>query len=726
MSRPHGHRAPYDRPDMYDDHPDSAHQQSYSYSHSPEAPHGNDVLKDYARSTTTRRHSPTGDAPYERRPDAPRSPRREGRGRYTDRDREGYRSPRRDYSRSRSREPYGGPPSRTLIMDGLPVEMTQEDGMAFLAFCGFLQIAHELKTSFTADGLEQVRLIRDKRTGQSRQFAFAKFATLRDSKVFLEMYYPSIQFRGSYGMPQTSEEFAQARLAYSREKEDRDRPGKGEGDWMCEVCGLANYQQRTLCFRCHAPRMRPSATGIVGVATQANVSAFSGATTTGDSDVSPDNKASQFLLFRNLEPGVTEELLAKAVTKLYRIKGSTTPPETQANKKPKMMSTSTDANLGAKEGSLMRVFLVRDRKTNESWRYGFAEFGSVDDAQAAMAKYNSSDKFTISSKPVLASYIHAGVFVPVLQAPSAEFEKLTFSPLSNPAMKLMYWDEGAFASEMAVAREASMDARSKENPNAKLAAAAAGEGLVDAAKAGASKKRKAEKEDAAATKKVIAPHLKFWSNQHAELHGLPANSAEGPGESNAKEAQQNDADAPPTQTFADPIRKCCLLCSRQFKTDAEVNKHERLSQLHRDNMLKENLVEKALAKLGKLNDAAYRDRAQERRKAFNQPKQPSSQHKKGKDTTAPVAEEPPKPVQSKGAALLGKMGWTAGEGLGAQGTGRTEAIETHLYAQGVGLGAQGGKVGDAVEEANRATGGSYADFVSRAKDKAKERFEQMS
>jgi hypothetical protein len=435
------------------------------------------------------------------------------------------------------------------------------------------------------------------------------------------------------------------------------------------------------------------------------------------------------LLFRNLEPGVTEELLAKAVTKLYRVKGTTTPPETQANKKPKMMSTSTDANLGAKEGSLMRVFLVRDRKTNESWRYGFAEFGSVDDAQAAMAKYNSTDKFTISSKPVLVSYIHAGVFVPVLQAPSAEFEKFTFSPFSNPAMKLMYWDESGFASEMAVAREASSDARSKENPNAKLAAAAAGEGLLDAAKAGTSKKRKAEKEDATTAKKVIAPHLKFWSNQHAELHGLPANSATETGDSNTKEAQQNDADALPTQTFADPARKCCLLCSRQFKTDAEVNKHERLSQLHRDNMLKEDLVEKALAKLGKINDpdsAAYRDRAQERRKAFNQPKQPSAQHKKGKDATAPVAEEPPKAVQSKGAALLGKMGWTAGEGLGAQGTGRTEAIETHLYAQGVGLGAQGGKVGDAVEEANRATGGSYADFVSRAKDKAKERFEQMS
>jgi hypothetical protein len=45
-------------------------------------------------------------------------------------------------------------------------------------------------------------------------------------------------------MPQTSEEFAQARLAYSREKEDRDRPGKGEGDWMCEVVGPTGVSLR--------------------------------------------------------------------------------------------------------------------------------------------------------------------------------------------------------------------------------------------------------------------------------------------------------------------------------------------------------------------------------------------------------------------------------------------------------------------------------------------------
>lgn len=42
-----------------------------------------------------------------------------------------------------------------------------------------------------------------------------------------------------------------------------------------------------------------------------------------------------------------------------------------------MASTTGDSNLGAREGSIRRVLLVRDRRTNESWRYGFAEFATV-------------------------------------------------------------------------------------------------------------------------------------------------------------------------------------------------------------------------------------------------------------------------------------------------------------------------------------------------------------
>jgi RNA-binding protein 5/10 len=468
------------------------------------------------------------------------------------------------------------------------------------------------------------------------------------------------------------------------------------------------------------------------------MSSFSGFSTTGDSDVSPNNQVSQFLLFRNLEPGVTEELLAKGVMKLYRSKTSSPPPEGQAVKKTKINSTSSDANLGARDGSLRRVLLVRDRKTNESWRYGFAEFNNVEDAQAAMAKYNSSEKFTISSKPVLVSYIHAGVFVPVLQAPASEFEKFTFSPLSNPSLKLMYWDESAYVNEMAIAQEEkSALNKAKEKVNAMLAAAAK-EGLLDSSKDGdgKSKKRKAEKDSSSTSKKVVAPHLQFWSNRHAELHGLPQKDTEEPSDEAEPlavktKSLRKEQEGPPSQSFADMNRKCCFLCSRQFKTKAEVNKHERVSQLHRDNMLNEVLKAKALAKLAKLADpegAGYRDRAKERRQAFNQPKQPAAQHNKAvKDKVAvPAPEDDPAPVQSKGAALLGKMGWTAGEGLGAQGTGRTEAISTELYVQGVGLGAAGGKMGDAVEEASRSTRGDYKEWVDKAKEKAKERFESLS
>jgi len=463
-----------------------------------------------------------------------------------------------------------------------------------------------------------------------------------------------------------------------------------------------------------------------------NMSAFSGFAATGDSDAAPDNAASQFLLVRGLEPGVSEEILSKGISKLYKSKPTQPTTDFQTNKK-QMSSSSNISSLGAKDGSLQRVLLVRDRKTADSWRYGFAEFSTVDDAQAAMAKFKASDRFTISSKPVLLSYIHAGVFVPVLNPMGLENDRFTFSPLSNAAMKLMYWDEAAYASELAidiVPQKSGLNHR--ESSYAKSATAAAHEGLLPLSSEGEpkTKKRKIEK-DTAGSKKVVAPHLQFWTNRHAELHGLPSKDDQASAESNPL-VPTTPADAPPSQTYADLDRKCCLLCSRQFKTEAEVNKHERMSQLHRDNLKDEGLVSKALAKLAKnsetsLDSSAYRDRAKERRTAFNQPKQPApQQHNRSKETAGqPKAVDEPPPPPSKGAALLGKMGWTAGEGLGAQGTGRTEAITTELYSQGVGLGAIGGKLGDATEEAARQTKGSYADFLNKTKDKAKERFQSL-
>lgn len=468
-----------------------------------------------------------------------------------------------------------------------------------------------------------------------------------------------------------------------------------------------------------------------------NISSHSSFLISGDHDVSPT--PSQFLLFRSLEAGVTEELLAKAVTKLYRIAPSSPAGEGVPNKKSKIASTSSDTTLGAKAGTLRRVLLVKDRKDNASWKYGFAEFASVEDAIAAMNKYNSSERFTISSKPVQVSYIHAGVFIPVHQSAVPIDDKFTFSPLNNSAMKLMYWDQGAYCSELLVEKEKTKVEKMKEKVAAatkRAAAAAADEGLLgppsDKAVA-ASKKRKADKDKESAP---VAKHLAFWSNRHAEIHGLPPVAPVAEGVFNGNSSNKVTAatsgsakvDALPIQSFADMEKMCCLLCKQQFKTGDAVKKHERLSQIHKDNLKNDHLIIATLTKYPKLSietvedDGAYRDRAKERRQQFAQPKQAP-----GKKAAPPPEEKDEfvKPADNKAAKMLEKMGWTAGQGLGAEGTGRTEAISTELYAQRVGLGAAGGKVGDAVEEANKATGSTYADFLQKGKDKTRERFENM-
>ncbi|KAI9749438.1 MAG: hypothetical protein M4579_006875 [Chaenotheca gracillima] len=527
------------------------------------------------------------------------------------------------------------------------------------------------------------------------------------------------------------------RISFCREREDRDRGPKSEEEWKCLNCMFPNYARRTECRRCAASREdaaiyeEPTETRFVN---------------TGESDMSPDGTPSQFLLFRDLEVSVTEELLARGAAKLYKTSDNSLPQAQPAKKNNyKVSSTSSDAHLGAREGSLKRVLLVKDRRTGDSWRYGFAEFSSTEDSQAALAKYNAQERFTISSKQVKVNFIHAGVFVPMLN-PNPHLERFTFSPLSNPSLKLAYWDEEGYVSELVIPEQES-DSKStapkKTSSASQKAAAAEKEGLVKVSKENEvkSKKRKVDAAAAANNKKAIPAHLSFWRNRHAELHGIASNKADtdlgAPSRddengSTAKKIAAEDA-APPLRSFADMDRKCCLLCSRQFKSDAEVHKHERLSKLHRDNLGSEELKQKALAKLSKAegdaDQPAYRDRARERRTAFNQPKRPSAPEAgtqlrtKEPDTAAP--EEVPT-AQSKGAALLGKMGWNAGEGLGVQGEGMAAPIETELYVQGVGLGAQGGKVGDAVVEAGRNTKGQYSDFLEKTRDKAKERFERLA
>lgn len=342
-----------------------------------------------------------------------------------------------------------------------------------------------------------------------------------------------------------------------------------------------------------------------------------------------------------------------------------------------------------------------------------------------MTRFKSFEKFTISSKPVMVTYIHAGVFIPASD-PSVTANRFSFRPLNSQAPKLMYWDDGGFVTELTLSTEEDNTMQGQPSQPSNQA-----KGTKDQEKA---KKRKADTTASANPKKLAMPsQLQFWSERHAELHGIPNTSDSIP--TAAGMADENPKIVPPTQSYADYNKICCWLCMRSLKNVAKLKLHERASEMHKANLQNKELTEYAMYKLIKHGlvqapddyqqppISEYRDRAMERRQAFGPTATVSSQKHAPKEDIEPPGQTK---TISKGASLLGKMGWSEGTGLGAQGTGVMEPIATEIYAQGVGLGAQGSKLGDAAEEAGRNTRGRYDEFLEKTRNTARQRYEEMN
>lgn len=450
-------------------------------------------------------------------------------------------------------------------------------------------------------------------------------------------------------------------------------------------------------------------------------------------------------------------------------------------------------------------------------RYGFAEFATFEDAQAAIEKFKASPKFTISSKPVSVAFIHNGVFVPHTGPVTDENSRFVFNPIYNKDIYLRYWDNRVYPSILSVS--GAIDPAKKQSPDN----AGSPEKPSDEAQDASGKKLRRFKvgQPTTTAKPAIAmgPQLQMWAKKRAELVGeaqaqaeLAENTDPSPAQTEkergskrtgvkdsylsysdldslscllcmrkfassqalrdhevlnkdhianlSREGKREAAienltaegkrpqivtlrvfDSPHTPSgriytsYADRESLHCLICERKFTKAAMLSLHERESEMHRRNLADQRNIDRAISQLARTGKTPrkmmpaknkglqYRDRARERRQAYNQPGAP--RRKAPKEDAAPV-KEPEKPAApSKGAALLGKMGWTAGEGLGAERTGRTDVIATDMYAAGVGLGAEGGKIGDAAEEAARKTKDNYSDFVEVTRSKARERYEKL-
>ncbi|KAI1823709.1 hypothetical protein F4861DRAFT_531399 [Xylaria intraflava] len=606
-----------------------------------------------------------------------------------------YHSPRDGYYRDASSQRAPGRPYHTLKLDDVPDWLDPQE---------IDDIMHDMG----ARGLIDVRIKSDDRAGSRRCYAFAEFKYENDAADFLERYYPALEIKDRAGAP------TRIYIEYSRER----RQAASVDDWKCTLCHFDNFSRRATCKQCKAPR---SSENVVDMRLD------------GQSDECPQQTPSQFVVIRGLAPSTSETILAAGVKKLYMSKEDE--PKQPLGTPAKLRSTAPIGNthgLGAKPGSLVRVFMVRDKSTDISCNYGFAEFFTIDDARAAIAKYNAHPQFTISSKPVTIAFIHSGVFIPYLNPVQQQDRKFTFSATHNPTLRLSYWNPSVYANELLTFDESLYGDKAQKSDLA-----------PESTTTKESKKRKADRDLAQpGGKKVIAmaPQLQMWANKHAELRGSKdtgddapslddAGTATGP---NATAVPKNHMITPSPMSYADLDQMCCLLCRRKFKNEPSLRRHEQMSDMHKTNLENEDLIAKAtqdLKALGKEPTSTYRDRAKERRLVHNQPNKPKlhlpRKHVPSNKDADSAAEAPAPPTISKGAGLLAKMGWTTGEGLGAEGGGRTEIIETMAYTPGVGLGAEGGKIGDAVQEAARSTKNDYADFVSKTKDKARQRYEKL-
>lgn len=130
----------------------------------------------------------------------------------------------------------------------------------------------------------------------------------------------------------------------------------------------------------------------------------------------------------------------------------------------------------------------------------------------------------------------------------------------------------------------------------------------------------------------------------------------------------------------------------------------------------------------------YRDRASERRAVFGKEEVPdnkakaaaaggkdkekskaaSSQSQESETASAPVLDE-----SNKGGALLAKMGWSKGMGLGKESLGAVNPVEALVYRQGAGLGSSKGK--SAEEEGRKRSREGKDAYVDEARERSRQR-----
>ncbi|KAI9498474.1 hypothetical protein BDB00DRAFT_450183 [Zychaea mexicana] len=203
--------------------------------------------------------------------------------------------------------------------------------------------------------VDEVTLIRDRDTGESRKFAFVRFTSVGHAVQFVEKHYPHF-YMGHH----------RVRVDYCNKegaKEDKI-------EWRCLKCGKFNNDSRPVCVECRAPFEGSKAQ-------KRSKEIESMAINDGTKDVA--HTSNNMILLRNLDNLSSEESIFYAVRSLP---------------------------------SLRRVLLIKDKLTRMSCGFAFVEFTSAQAAIDAMTTTLEKDGFKVDGCSPRVSYASPDSFLP--------------------------------------------------------------------------------------------------------------------------------------------------------------------------------------------------------------------------------------------------------------------------------------------------------------------------
>ncbi|KAK4705775.1 hypothetical protein P7C70_g438, partial [Phenoliferia sp. Uapishka_3] len=371
--RGYGGGVPPPRRDDYS-HPPQRQQEAAYPSQRPDPSYSEQYPQQHQQPNQHHYQPPQGHSPYQ--------PPDDGR----------FQSHQRESRVADSRQPVNTePPSASVVLLGLPA--TADD----LALRNFLE---DMGAS-----IDSTTVIKDRATGLSKRYGFAKFSSVEHARAFVEPNFPVVTWRDR-GRP-GPDDGIKIKINFSQ-KTGGWREDQGAGARMTE-----DQRKAAGAFLPKQDSVMQLTRDLTDV-TQAPMTFY---VNDGTRDIG--SAPTQILLLRGLDPLTSEEDITTSLSNIIGRPG----------------------NLIREGTGVKKVLITKDRASRTSWGYAFVQFADVRLATEVLANaFNPNlypTGYRIRNSVVAFSFCHENSFVPI-------YAKSEWSFKGEGGQQLAYWDDKAF------------------------------------------------------------------------------------------------------------------------------------------------------------------------------------------------------------------------------------------------------------------------------------------